>query len=116
VGINAAIFAAWEGFMARYGQAGQFRGAYHVFVIRRLKAMLGMCYFSKKNPQSLGEQYRQLEDLLGQEPYRTAVREVDPKMLQNRYDQLLWKAAKKGSPRQIRWVYLLSVLAKKLKG
>lgn len=116
VGINAAIFAAWEGFMARYGQAGQFRGAYHVFVIRRLKAMLGMCYFSKKNPQSLGEQYRQLEDLLGQEPYRTAVREVEPKMLQNRYDQLLWKAAKKGSPRQIRWVYLLSVLAKKLKG
>lgn len=116
VGINAAIFAAWEGFMARYGQAGQFRQAYHVFVIRRLKAMLGMCFFSEKNPQPMKEQYRQMEDLLGQEPYRTAVREVDPKMLQNRYDQLLWKAAKKGSPRQIRWVYQLSVLAKKLKG
>lgn len=115
IDINAAIFAAWEDFMAQYGQAGQFRQAYHVFVIRRLKATLGMFFFSKQNPQPLKEQYRQLEDLLRQEPYRTAIREVAPDKLQNRYDALLWQAARKGSARSIYWVYQLSVLAKRMK-
>lgn len=115
IDINAAIFAAWETFMAKYGQDGRFRQAYHVFVIRRLKAMLGMCFFSEKNPQPLKEQYRQLEELLQQEPYRTAIREVNPDKLQNRYDKMLWQAARKGSARQIYWVFRLSVLAKKIK-
>lgn len=115
IDINAAIFAAWERFMAKYGPDGRFRQAYHVFVIRRLKAMLGMCFFSQKNPQPMKAQYRQLEQLLQQEPYCTAIREVNPDKLQNRYDKLLWQAARKGSARQIRWVFRLSVLAKKIK-
>lgn len=116
IDINEAIFAAWEGFMARFGQAGQFREAYHVFVIRRLKAMLGICFFSKKNPKPLKEQYRELEGLLASEPYRAAIQKADPGKLQNRYDGLLWKAARSGSGWQIHQVFRLSVLAKKLKG
>ncbi|MBQ7345430.1 MAG: glycosyltransferase [Oscillospiraceae bacterium] len=116
VDINKAIFAAWEGLMARYGKAEQFRDAYHVFVIRRLKAMLGSCFFSRKDPRSMKARYEDLEALICQEPYRTAIREVDRKMLQNRYDVLLWKAAVKGSARRIHMVFRLSVLAKRLKG
>lgn len=115
IDINEAIFAAWEGFMARFGQAGQFREAYQVFVIRRLKAMLGICFFSQKNPKPRKEQYRELEALLATEPYRTAIEKADPGKLQNRYDKLLWKAAAKGSARQIHWVFRLSVLVKRLK-
>lgn len=114
--INDAIFAAWEKFMGRYGKDGQFRQAYHVFVIRRLKAALGMYFFSKKNPKPMKEQYRELEGVLASEPYRAAIEKADPQMLQNRYDKLLWKAAKSGSARKIRWVFRLSVLAKKMKG
>lgn len=111
--INSAIFDAWEAFMDRYGQ--QFRSAYHVFVIRRLKATLGLYFFSGKNPKPQKEQYRELKALLASEPYRTAIAQVEPDKLQNRYDKLLWQAAKADSPRQIHGVFKLSVLAKKLK-
>lgn len=114
--INAAIFEAWEDFMSRYGAQGQYRKPYHVFVIRRLKATLGMYFFSGKNPKPKAEQYQELKALLSTEPYRSAIAKVDPDKLQNRYDKMLWKAAKSGSPRRIYYVFKLSVLAKKLKG
>lgn len=113
--INSAIFDAWEVFMNRYGQAGQFRKPFHVFVIRRLKATLGMYFFSGKNPKSRAEQYQELKALLDSEPYRTAIAQVEPDKLQNRYDKLLWQAAKANSPRLIHGVFNLSVVAKKLK-
>ena len=111
--INSAIFDAWEAFMDRYGQ--QFRNAFHVFVIRRLKATLGLYFFSAKNPKSKAEQYGELKALLASEPYRTAIAQVDPEKLQNRYDKMLWQAAKANSPKRIHFVFKLSVLAKKLK-
>lgn len=113
--INAAIFAAWEAFMSRYGQDGQFRQSFHVFVIRRLKATLGLYFFSGKNPKPKKEQYQELKNLLASEPYCTAIGQVEPEKLQNRYDKMLWQAAKANSPRRIHWVFKLSVLAKKLK-
>lgn len=116
IDINAAIFAACDAFQARRGQAGQFRLAYDVFVIRRLKGALGLYFFSESNSKPRKEQYRELEALLVSEPYRTAIREADPGKLQNRYDELLWKAARTGSGRRIHWVFRLSVLAKNLKG
>ena len=114
--VNEAIFAAWEAFMARYGKNGQFRQAYHVFVIRRLKATLGMYFFSEKNPKPKKEQSQELKALLASQPYRDAIAQVEPDKLQNRYDKLLYKAAKKNSPALIQGVFNLSVLAKKLKG
>ncbi|MBE6924168.1 MAG: glycosyltransferase family 2 protein [Ruminococcaceae bacterium] len=114
--INTAIFAAWEKFMSRYGADGQFRKPYHVFVIRRLKATLGMYFFSGKNPKPKAAQYQELKALLSTEPYRSAIAQVEPDKLQNRYDKMLWKAAKAGSPRRVYYVFKLSVLAKKLKG
>ena len=111
--INAAIFEAWEAFMNRYGQ--QYRPSFHVFVIRRLKATLGLYFFSGKNPKSKAEQYKELKALLASEPYAAAIAQVEPDKLQNRYDKLLWKAAKANSPRRIGMVFKLSVLAKKLK-
>jgi hypothetical protein len=101
--------------MSRYGQAGQFRKAFHVFVIRRLKATLGLYFFSGKNPKSKAEQYQELKTLLASEPYRTAIAQVEPEKLQNRYDKMLWQAAKATSPKRIHFVFQLSVLAKKLK-
>lgn len=114
--VNEAIFAAWEAFMDRYGKDGRFRQAYHVFVIRRLKATLGLYFFSSKNPKSGKEQALELKKLLGSQPYRDAIAKVEPDKLQNRYDKLLWQAARKNSPLLIHGVFNLSVLAKKLKG
>ena len=113
--INAAIFNAWEVFMNRYGSDGQYRRSYHVFVIRRLKAALGMYFFSSKNPKPLKDQYGELKELLATEPYRSAIRQVQTDKLQNRYDKLLWQAAKANSPLQIHGVFKLSLLAKKIK-
>lgn len=112
---NEAIFKAWQTFMARYGKEGQFDAPFHVFVIRRLKATLGLYFFSKKDPRPVTEQYRELAKLLDTEPYRSAIDRVEPDKLQNRYDKLLWQAAKRRSPRLIHGAFRLSVLAKKLK-
>lgn len=113
--INEAIFAAWEAFMKRYDRVDLYRKAYHVFVIRRLKATLGLYFFSEKNPKSQSEQYQELKKLLDTEPYRTAIMEAEPQKLQNNYDKLIVKAARNHSPWQLYLVYKLSVLIKKIK-
>lgn len=105
--INREIFAAWQDFMDRYGSDGRFLPAYHANVLRRLKAALGLYFFNKKNQSSFSEQCRQLKALLRENPYATAIRELDSAKLCYKYDLLLWKAARKGSPLGIWLVYQL---------
>lgn len=113
--INDAIFHSWQEFMAKYGKDGQFEKPFYANVIRRFKSTLGLYFFSEKNTKTFGEQCAEMKALLNREPYCTAIREVDPDKLHNSYDKLIWKAARRKSPRQIYFVYQLSVLIKKLK-
>ena len=110
--INEAIFAAWTQFMRKYGPDGRFDKAYDALVIRRLKGTLGTYFFSEKNPTPVREQKRQLKRLIKSEPYRSAIKNVDPKKLINEYDQLVWTAAKLGSPDALQGVFKLYTIVK----
>lgn len=111
--VNRALFLAWEEFFSRYGSDGRFDEAYLSFVIRRLKGLMGIYFFSARNDKPIPDQYRELRELLNAEPYSTAVARVNSKKLHNQYDKLLWMAARCGSPRLMRFVFRLSELAKR---
>lgn len=110
--INQAIFTAWEEFMSKYGKDGRYNEAYNAFVIRRLKGLLGLYFFSAKNEQPLKEQYRELKKVLATEPYKTAIEQANVKKLHNSYDRLIWAAAKAGSPRLIQAVFNIAAHVK----
>lgn len=114
--INRAIFTAWNEFISKYGKDGRYDEAYRAFVIRRLKGLLGVYFFSSKNDKPMAEQYRELKQVLKTEPYKTAIAKANVEKLHNAYDKLIWLAAKIGSPRLIHAVFNLSVHVKKAQG
>ncbi|MCD8158160.1 MAG: glycosyltransferase [Clostridiales bacterium] len=113
VEINKAIFAAWNKFLNKYGKDGRFDRAYDALVIRRLKGMLGTYFFNEKNPMSLKQQKQQLKALFKTEPYKSAVKKVDPHKLINQYDLAVWTMAKAGSANGLHLVYKTFVFLKK---
>lgn len=110
--INRAIFTAWEEFLSKYGKDGRYDEAYRAFVIRRLKGLLGVYFFSSKNEKPIAEQYRELKQMLKTEPYKTAIAKANVKKLHNSYDKLIWAAAKARLPRGIRIAYTLAEYVK----
>lgn len=94
IDINTSIFQAWETFLRKYGDKGQYDQAYEVLVVRRIKGTLGTYFFNENNPNSFADQKRMLKGLLKTEPYRTAIKKVNPKKLINRYDLAIWASAK----------------------
>lgn len=112
--INNAIFNSWDEFLDVYGKDGRFDEAYASNVIRRLKSTLGLFYFSNKNPMPFKNQLKDIKNLIATEPYKTAIRRVNPSKLLHKYDELVWRCAKADSPWGMYLSYRLFVLAKKL--
>lgn len=80
--INAAIFTAWQEFIAKYGSQGQFGDPYHANVVRRLAESLPNYYFNPNNPNTLKKKLDALQKVLQTEPYHTAALRVDKTKLQ----------------------------------
>ena len=111
--INKAIFKAWTKFLNQYGANGEFDEAYYVLVIRRLKGLLGLYFFSEKNNNSLKKQRIELKSLIKSEPYNSAIKKVNPKKLINLYDVAVWLMAKLNSGLGMQMVYKLFIMIKK---
>lgn len=105
--INRAIFSSWDKFLEKYGKDGRFSGAYDALIIRRLKGLLGTYFFNPENPKSLKDQKKELKELMKAEPYKSAVKNVDPKKLINNYDLAVYTAAKLNSPALLKTIYSL---------
>lgn len=112
--INQAIFHAWEVFLERYDIEKTLTEAYYANVIRRLKALLGLYFFSPKNPKSLSLQFAEIKGLLAKSPYREAILGAKREKLFNSFDQLVWFSGKKNSPIGMYISYWLYVLMKKV--
>ena len=112
--INDAIFNSWNEFLDKYGKDGRFNEAYASYIIRRLKSTFGLFYLSDKNPMSLHMQFKDIKRLINTEPYKSAIRNVNPSKLLHKYDELVWRSAKANSPLGMYLAYKLFVLAKKL--
>lgn len=113
--INDAIFKSWEEFLDKYGRDGKFDEAYAANVIRRLKSTLGLYYFSSKNPMSLTDQFKDIRQLIAREPYAEAIRDVNPRKLLHKYDELVWRSAKANSAFGMFLAYKLYTLLKWIK-
>lgn len=107
--INQSIFKAWKRFMKEYGSDGRFDKAYDALVIRRLKGTLGTYFFSDNNPMPIKKQRKMLKKLIKTEPYKSAIKNVQPQKLINEYDLLVWMAAKLGSVTAIQGVFKVCV-------
>lgn len=113
--INEAIFRSWGEFMEVYGSDGRFCKPYYANVIRRLESALKLYFFHEKNQTPRKEQFTMLNKLLEQEPYKTAIREVNPQMLHNNSEKLLLKAARCHSARIIYYSQQLTRVVKAIK-
>lgn len=111
--INEAIFEAWNKFIRKYGSDGRFDKAYNVLIIRRLKGTLGTYFFNEKNPLPLADQKKRMYDLIKTEPYKSAVKNVEPNKLINQYDLAVWFMAKCGAVTGLQMVYKLFCIVKK---
>ena len=113
--INRAIFEAWQKFMEEYGKDGRYTKPYYANVMRRFKATLGPYFFNAKNPKGFSEQLKELKALMKQEPYASAIRDAEGDKLHNKYDLMVWKAARRNSAMQIYLIYKISIIAKVLR-
>ncbi len=112
IAINEAIFSSFHRFLQKHGTDGRFDDAYDALIIRRLKGTLGVYFFHPHNPLPLHQQRRELKRLLQQEPYKSAVRRVNPSMLIHQYDLAVCVTARMHSALCLELVYRLYRLLK----
>lgn len=91
--INEAIFACWQEFMEVFDPCGEWSKAYSANVVRRLDHALDVYFCTEANPLSANEKKKELRALLEQEPYYSAVRNVEYDKLTKRHKVEAWLAA-----------------------
>ena len=113
--INDAIFKSWEEFMAKYDQNGMFIKPFYAVVIRRFAEILPVYFFSDKNTKPLKEKLEEMKAMLCDEPYKTAIQQVDANKL-SAYQKQVHKMMSVESPFLIWLLFKTKVLLKKMLG
>ncbi len=113
--INNSIFQSWREFLEKYDESDSFLKPYYANVVRRLTTLLGLYYFNKKNPMKLNDQLKELKHLIQTEPYVSAIN-ADSVKLNNRFDRLVVKAARKKAVFQIYMFYIYTQIKRIIKG
>lgn len=91
-------FERTEKFINDTGKDESFRKASYGRICRYLALQLSQYFFADANPKSKAEASKELKELLGREPYRTAIREVDLKMLDDKHKVVVMCARMKCIP------------------
>ena len=113
--INDAIFLVWSEFLNKDDHRKKFEKPYYANVIRRLTTTLGQYFFNENNKNSLYFQLKELSELISREPYSTAIRNCDMDKLNNRFDRIVVKAARRNSSLQIYFIFQASILKNRMK-
>lgn len=96
--INHAIFRAWDNYLNRFNLKEELLQPYYANVIRRFCLLLGLYFFNPKNTESLLDQFKKLKAIMKEDPYSSAIKNVDMTGFHSKSDGLVCKAAKTGSP------------------
>lgn len=75
--ISRRIFEKIQEFINEQDNPEFFEKPYYMYVIRRLSAELSVYYFSSKSTKSFSESRKELREMLGKEPYASAIRGVE---------------------------------------
>lgn len=104
--INDAIFNAWEVFLERYDQEHRFVKMYYANVIRRLEQIIDKYCFSVNNPKKRKEIIKELNGILRQEPYSTAIKKVEFSKLLRRHKLLVFFSRTKSA--FLLWIFYMT--------
>lgn len=75
--INDAIFNGWEEFFEKTGKRDIYAPSYYACVLRRIEESIKLYFVNPNNKKSAAELKKEYREMLGREPYHTAVRKVD---------------------------------------
>ena len=78
-------FEKTEEFIVKTGKDESFRKAAYGRICRYLSLQLSQYFFADANPKSKKEAAKELKALIARDPYRTALKNVDLKMLDNKH-------------------------------
>lgn len=113
--INEAIFNSWQEFIDKFDRTDAFKKPYYANIVRRFIEIFPYYFFSSKNQKRLSEVLREMKQTMLSEPYKTAIREVDSKML-TKQAQLWLKLMRQGSPIAIWGMFRMKMLLKTVMG
>ncbi len=93
--INYRIFERIGQYISEYKSyaTDDFNKALSIYVIRRLEDSLEVYFFAEENSMKFALKLRELNSLIRKEPYKTAIRSVDPGLLRPRH-KLTWLSAR----------------------
>lgn len=75
--INAEIFNAWMEFIHETENTGAFAKPFYACVLRRIEESLKLYFINEKNPEDKSVLKQEFKKILSQDPYKTAIRNVD---------------------------------------
>lgn len=75
--INAEIFNAWMEFIHETENTGAFAKPFYACVMRRIEESLKLYFINEKNPEDKSVLKQEFKKILSQDPYKTAIRNVD---------------------------------------
>lgn len=75
--INTAIFNAWMEFIDETENMGAFANPFYACVMRRIEESLKLYFINEKNPEDKSILKQEFKKILSQDPYKTAIRNVD---------------------------------------
>ena len=93
--INKRIFERIISFIDQFRQenADDFMKAFYMYVIRRLEVSLTVYFFARENNKSFLRKLKELHKLIRSEPYDTAIKKVEYKLLKPN-NKLTWLSAR----------------------
>lgn len=114
--INERIFKKIVEYIKEYkaDQEEDFNKALYIYIIRRLDDSLSVYFFSKKSPISLRKNLKNLKKIITNEPYKTAIEQVDYKRLNPKNHRLTWATAKTKSALIMWFGFKIRYLMRKL--
>ena len=71
--------------------------ALYIYVIRRLEASLSVYFFATENGKSFTKKLNELQNIILEEPYKTAIQKVDWRLLNPKNHRITWASARTNS-------------------
>jgi glycosyltransferase involved in cell wall biosynthesis len=114
--INTRTFNKINEYIKAYksDQVEEFNKALYIYIIRRLEVSLSAYFFSKENHIPLRKRFEKLKEIIGSEPYKSAIAKVDVNRLNPKNHRLTWITARTGSVLIIWFGFKVRKLARRM--
>lgn len=88
--------------------------ALYIYIIRRLEASLSVYFFAAENGKSFANKLSELQIIISEEPYKTAIQKVDWRLLNPKNHRITWATARTSSALIIGIVFFIRKTLRKI--